>query len=91
MNGLLDQRPFIGYAESDLLSHTADAEYMGDKVVLLGKQLPEGKYGIYTVLRSDSIVNAALVAAHMKSKEIEAQAKKEIEAANDADGKPVAA
>ncbi|QWD62817.1 hypothetical protein [Polynucleobacter sp. MWH-UH25E] len=91
MSAILDGRSFIGYAESALLSHTADAEYAGDKVVLLGKQTPEGKYGIYTVLRSDGIVNAALLATYAKSKEIEAKAKKEIEAANDADGKPVAA
>lgn len=82
---------FIGEAKSELLSHVADAEHVEDDCVLLANQKPDGSFGIYVVLRTQGIVNAAYVAAYAKAEEIEAQAKKEIEAANDADGKPVAA
>lgn len=82
---------FIGYAKSELLSHCADAEYMDDDCVLLSRQLPDGSFGIYTILRSSGVMNASYVAAYAKAEEIEAQAKKEIKAANDADGQPVAA
>lgn len=82
---------YIGFAKSDLLSHAADAEHMGDDCVMLGNQQPDGSFGIYTVLRSSGVMSAAYVAAYAKAEAIEALAKKEIEAANDADGKPVAA
>ena len=82
---------FIGFAKSELLSHVADAEHMGDDCVMLGNQQPDGSFGVYAVLRSSGVLTAAYVAAYAKAEEIEAQAKKEIEAANDADGKPVAA
>jgi hypothetical protein len=88
---LASHKFFIGFAKSDLLSFTADAEFTDDDCVLLANQQADGSFGIYAVLRSDGVMNAAYLAAYSKSDEIEAQAKKEIEAANDADGQPVAA
>ena len=88
---LTSRKSFIGYAKSELLSHCADAQYMDDDCVLLSKQLPDGSFGVHTILRSSGVMNASYVAAYAKAEEIEAQAKVEIEAANDADGKPVAA
>ena len=88
---LASRKFFIGFAQSDLLSHVADGEYMDEDCVLLANQQPDGSFGIYTVLRSSGVMSAAYLAAHSKAEEIEAQAKKETEAANDADGQPVAA
>jgi hypothetical protein len=85
------RKTFIGFAKSELLSFTADAEYTDDDCVLLANQQADGSFGIYAVLRSSGVMNAAYLAAHSKAEEIEANAKKEIEAANDADGQPVAA
>jgi hypothetical protein len=88
---LITHKSFIGLAKSELLSHLADAEFTDDDCVLLANQQADGSFGIYAVLRSSGVMNAAYLAAHSKAEEIEAQAKKEIEAANDADGQPVAA
>lgn len=88
---LNSRKAFIGFAKSELLSFVADAEHMDDDCVMLGNQQPDGSFGIYAVLRSSGVMSAAYVAAYAKAEEIEELAKKEIEAANDADGQPVAA
>lgn len=88
---LASRKSFIGYAKSELLSYCADAEYMNEDCVLLANQQPDGSFGIYTVLRSTGIMNAAYVTAHAKGEEAHKMALKEINAANDANGKSVAA
>lgn len=88
---LASRKSFIAFAKSDLLSHASDPEFMDDDCVLLANQQPDGSFGIYTVLRSTGVMNAAYLAAHAKGEEAHKLAMKEIEAANDADGQPVAA
>ena len=88
---LASRKCFIDFAKSETLSLLADGEFMDEDCVLLANQQPDGSFGIYTVLRSSGVMNAAYVATYAKAEEIEAQAKKEIEAANDADGQAVAA
>ena len=77
---------YLGFAKSELLSHVADADFMGDACVLLAEQQADGSFGIRAVLRSDGLVNAAFVALYGKQQEILAEAKATIAAANDADG-----
>lgn len=79
-------RNFLGYAKSELLSIEADPDFIGSSCVLLAEQQADGSFGIRTVLRNSGLVNAAFVALYSKQKDILAKAKKEIEAANDADG-----
>lgn len=88
---LASRKSYLGFAQSEMLSFVADGEYLDEDCVLLANQQPNGSFGVYTVLRSSGVLNAAYVAAYVKAEEIEAQAKKEIEAANDAEGQPVAA
>jgi hypothetical protein len=88
---LASRKSYLGFAKSEMLSFVADGEYLDEDCVLLSNQQPDGSFGVYTVLRSPGVMSAAYVAAYAKAEEIEKQAKKEIEAANDADGTPVAA
>ena len=83
---LVGRNSFIGIAKSELLSHVADADFMGEACVLLAEQQADGSFGIRAVLRSDGLVNAAFVALYGKQQEILAEAKATIAAANDADG-----
>jgi hypothetical protein len=84
-NNLKGKTP-IGYAQSELLSHVADAQYLGDMCVLLAEQQADGSFGVYAVLRQDGLVKSAFTSLYAVGKEIEAKAKAEIKAANDADG-----
>ena len=84
-NNLKGKTP-IGYAQSELLSHLADADHLGDMCVLLAEQQADGSFGVYAVLRQDGLVNSAFTSLYALGKEIEAKAKAEIKAANDADG-----
>ena len=84
-NNLKGKTP-IGYAKSELLSHVADAQYLGDMCVLLAEQRADGSFGIYAVLRQDGLVKSAFTSLYAVGKELEAKAKAEVEAANDADG-----
>jgi hypothetical protein len=77
---------FLCFAKSELLSHAADADFMGDACVLLAEQQADGSFGIRAVLRNDSLVTAAFTALYGKQQELLAQAKATIAAANDADG-----
>ena len=79
-------RNFLGYAKSELLTIEADPDFNGSSCLLLAEQQADGSFGIRTVLRNTGLVNAAFVALYSKQKDILAKAKKEIEAANDADG-----
>jgi hypothetical protein len=77
---------FIGFARSELLSHIADADFMGDACVLLAEQQPDGSFGIRAVLRNEGLVNAAYTALYSKQQEVLAENLATIAAANDADG-----
>ena len=84
-NNLKGKTP-IGYAKSELLSHVADAEKLGEMFVLLAEQQADGSFGIYAVLDQPGLVNSALTALYSNDQKLLAQAKAEIKAANDADG-----
>ena len=84
-NNLKGKTP-IGYAKSELLSHVADAQFLGDMCVLLAEQQADGSFGVYAVLRQDGLVKSAFTSLYAVGKEIEDKAKAEIKAANDADG-----
>jgi len=76
----------IGFARSELLSHVADANFVGESCVLLAEQQADGSFGIYAVLRQGGLVKSALAALYAVEREITAKAKAEVNAANDADG-----
>ena len=84
-NNLKGKSP-IGFAKSELLSHLADAENLGDMCVLLAEQQADGSFGIYAVLRQDGVVKSALTALYSDGQKLLARAKAELKAANDADG-----
>jgi hypothetical protein len=84
-NNLKGKTP-IGYAQSELLAHVADAQYLGDMCVLLAEQQADGSFGIYAVLRQDGLVKSAFASLYTVGKELTAKAQAEIDAANDADG-----
>lgn len=86
-----DELEVLGYAKSDALSFLASADYVGDACVLLAEQQADGSFGIKQVMRSAGVVNAAFVALYSKLAEAEKAIKKEINAANDANGMPLAA
>jgi len=83
-NNLQDKSP-IGFAKSELLSHLADADKLGDMCVLLADQQADGSFGIYAVLRQDGLVKAAFTSMYSLGQEILAKAQAEVNAANDAD------
>lgn len=76
----------IGNAKSELLSHVADAELMGSACVLLAEQMPDGSFDIKAVVRANAAVNAAYTALYAQQTKAMEEAKKEVQAANDADG-----
>jgi len=86
-----DDLEILGYAKSDALSFLAGADFVGDACVLLAEQQADGSFAVKQVLRSAGVVNAAFVALYSKLAEAEKEVKKEIEAANDADGMAKAA
>lgn len=81
-----DGKTTIGNAKSELLSHVADAEFMGTSCVLLAEQMPDGSFDVKAVVRSASVVNAAFVALYAQQTKAVESAKQEVQAANDADG-----
>ena len=83
--GLVGKSP-IGFAKSELLSHIADASFIGESCVLLAEQQADGSFGVYAVLRQSGLVNSALAALYAVEREITTKAKAEVNAANDADG-----
>ena len=84
-NNLKGKTP-IGYAKSELLSHVADAEKLGDLCVLLAEQQADGSFGVYAVLRQGGLVTSALTALYSDGQKLLVQANAENKAANDADG-----
>jgi len=76
----------VGNAKSELLSHVADAEFMGSTCVLLAEQMPDGSFDIKAVIRASGAVNAAYTALYAQQSKAMEVAKKEVQAANDADG-----
>ena len=84
-NNLKDKAP-IGYAKSELLSQSADAQFLGEMCVLLAEQQADGSFGVYAVLRQDGLVKSAFASLYTIGKELTEKAKAEISAANDADG-----
>jgi len=84
-NNLKGKSP-ICFAKSELLSHLADADKLGEPCVLLAEQQADGSFGIYAVLRQGGLVKSAFAAMYAVGKEIADKAKAEVDAANDADG-----
>jgi len=84
-NNLKGKTP-IGYAKSELLSQSADAQFLGEMCVLLAEQQADGSFGVYAVLRQDGLVKSAFASLYAVGKELTEKAKAEISAANDADG-----
>ena len=84
-NNLKGKTP-IGYAKSELLSQSADAQFLGEMCVLLAEQQADGSFGVYAVLRQDGLVKSAFASLYLVGKELTEKAKAEISAANDADG-----
>jgi len=83
---IVDSKSFLGLAKSELLSHIADADFLGDACVLLAEQQADGSFGIRAVLRNEGLVNAAYVALYSRQQGVLASLKAEVKAANDADG-----
>ena len=68
-------------------SLTADADFMGDTCVLLAEQNSQGGFDIKVVIRNASVVKAAFAAMYSKQQEVTAEAKRVVDAANDAEAK----
>lgn len=83
---LIGINSFIGVAKSELLSHVADADFMGEACVLLAEQQADGSFGIRAVLRNEGLVNAAYTALYGKQQAVLTENLATIAAANDADG-----
>ena len=78
--------PVLAIAKSEQLSQLADAGYVGEDCVLIAEQLADGGFAIRALVRKDGAVNAAFTALYGDIKSQEIAAKKEVNAANDADG-----
>jgi hypothetical protein len=77
----------LGTVNSEMLSLTADADFMGDTCVLLAEQNSQGGFDIKVVIRNASVVKAAFAAMYSKQQEVTAEAKRVVDAANDAEAK----
>lgn len=77
----------LGTVKSELLSIEANPDFIGQACLLLAEQQANNSYQIRAVVRSQAAINAAYAALYSKEKEVQAKAKKEQKAANDADGK----
>jgi len=82
-----DNMKALGTASSEMLSLTADADFMGDTCVLLAEQNSQGGFDIKVVIRNASVVKAAFAAMYSKQQEVTAEAKRVVDAANDAEAK----
>ena len=83
---IMQGKSALGFAKSELLSHLADADFVGEPCVLLAEQQADGSFGIQAVLRQDGLVKAAYAALYSAQKETLARVTAELQAANDADG-----
>lgn len=84
--GILQDKKPIGYAQSEMLSFVADADFMGEPCVLLAEQQADGSFSIYAVLRQEGLVKSAYAALYAVQQETLAKTRAEVDAANDADG-----
>jgi hypothetical protein len=78
--------PVLAIAKSEQLSQLADAGYVGEDCVLIAEQLADGGFAIRALVRKEGAVNAAFTALYGDIKAQGVAAKKEADAANDADG-----
>lgn len=78
--------PVLAIAKSQALSELADAGFVGEDCVLIAEQLSDGGFAIRALVRKEGAVNAAFTALYGDIKSHQVAAKKEIIAANDADG-----
>ena len=78
--------PVLAIAKSEALSQLADAGYVGEDCVLIAEQLADGGFAIRALVRKEGAVNAAFTALYGDIKSQQVAAKKEVVAANDADG-----
>ena len=78
--------PVLAIAKSEQLSQLADAGFVGEDCVLIAEQLADGGFAIRALVRKEGAVNAAFTALYGDIKSQEVAAKKEVDAANDADG-----
>ena len=78
--------PVLAIAKSEQLSQLADAGFVGEDCVLIAEQMANGGFAIRALVRKEGAVNAAFTALYGDIKSQEVAAKKEVNAANDADG-----
>jgi hypothetical protein len=78
--------PDLAVVKSEALAEMTDADFMGEDCVLLARQNTDGTYAVRAVLRSSGLVSAAYTALYAQQKQAKADAAKEKQAANDADG-----
>lgn len=78
--------PVLAIAKSEQLSQLADAGFVGEDCVLIAEQLADGGFAIRALVRKEGAVNGAFTALYGDIKSQEVAAKKEVNAANDADG-----
>ena len=81
-----DNLPVLAIAKSEQLSQLADAGFVGEDCVLIAQQLADGGFAIRALVRKEGAVNAAFTALYSDIKAQQVAAKKEVSAANDADG-----
>lgn len=78
--------PVLAIAKSEQLSQLADAGFVGEDCVLIAEQLADGGFAIRALVRKEGAVNAAFTALYSDIKSQQIASKKEVNAANDADG-----
>ena len=81
-----DNLPVLAIAKSEQLSQLADAGFVGENCVLIAEQMAHGGFAIRALVRKEGAVNAAFTALYGDIKSQQVAAKKEVIAANDADG-----
>ena len=78
--------PVLAIAKSEQLTLLADAGFIGEDCVFIAEQLADGGFAIRALVRKEGAINAAFTALYSDIKSQQVAAKKEVIAANDADG-----
>ncbi len=78
--------PVLAVAKSQALSELADAGFIGEDCILIAEQQADGGFAIRALVRKDGAVNAAFTALYGDIKANQVALKKEVNAANDANG-----
>lgn len=78
--------PVLAIAKSEQLTLLADAGFVGEDCVFIAEQLADGGFAIRALVRKEGAINAAFTALYSDIKSQQVAAKKEVIAANDADG-----